>query len=50
MERFGYHDRGAFWTLVHNQGIPHVRLNGRVIKFPSGGLDDWLRRRSSDAA
>ena len=50
MQRLGYNDRGSFWQLVYREGIPHVRLNSRVIKFPAAGLDDWLNRRSSDAA
>ena len=50
MARLGYKDRGSFWQLVYREGIPHVRLNQRVIKFPSAGLEEWLRRRSSCAA
>ncbi len=50
MKTLGYKDRGSFWQLVYREGIPHVRLNARVIKFPEAGLHDWIRRRSSDAA
>lgn len=47
MVQVGYKDRGSFWDLVYDQGIPHVRYNSRVIKFPRDGLDDWKRRRGS---
>lgn len=48
MARLGYKDRGSFWQLVYREGIPHVRLNRRVIRFPSAGLEAWLQRRSSE--
>ena len=50
MTYLGYKDAGSFRELVYREGIPHIRFNARVIKFPIAGLDDWLNGRSSDAA
>lgn len=47
MNLLGYRCRKAFWHLVYSGGIPHVRYNARVIRFPSAGLDDWLQRHGS---
>lgn len=47
MAMLGYKDRGSFWQAVYREGIPHVRINARVIRFPVDGLDGWLRKRSS---
>ena len=33
----------AFWRLVHEQGLPHYRLNGRVIRCWSD-CEQWLER------
>jgi len=32
----------AFWKLVHEQGLPHYRLNGRVIRFRWSECEQWL--------
>jgi excisionase family DNA binding protein len=32
----------AFWRLVHEQGLPHYRLNGRVIRFRWSEVEQWL--------
>lgn len=42
--------RGAFWAAVYRGGIPLVRVNQRVIRFPAAGLHDWIRRNGSAAA
>jgi len=49
MRRLGYRDRHSFWGLVYREAIPHVRLNRRVIKFPSDALEHWLQKRRSDS-
>lgn len=49
MALLGYRCPKAFWNLVYTQRVPHVRLNARVIRFPSAGLRDWLQRRSSSS-
>ncbi|AOS46085.1 hypothetical protein Verru16b_03180 [Lacunisphaera limnophila] len=46
----GYKARGSFWDMVYREGVPHVRVNARVIRFPEAALIEWIRRRSSDAA
>lgn len=48
MRLLGYRCRKAFWQLVHNGGIPHVRLNSRVIRFRRDRVGEWIRQRSSD--
>jgi len=35
---------GAFWRLVHDQGLPHYRLNSRVIRFRWSECEQWLER------
>lgn len=50
MSLLGYKDRGSFWSLVYGKGIPHIRLNARVIKFERSAVDDWLRQRNTNAA
>ena len=47
MSLLGYKDRSSFWNLVCSQGIPHIRLNARVIKFPTAALQAWLEKRSN---
>ena len=49
MKRLDYHCPKAFWRLVHAQGIPHVRYNARVIKFPEAGLEAWISEHRSAA-
>jgi predicted DNA-binding transcriptional regulator AlpA len=48
MALLGYKDRGAFWDMVHRNGVPHVQINRRVLRFPEQGLRDWVERRSTD--
>jgi len=47
MAKLRYKDPGSFWNAVYTQGIPHVRYNRRMIRFPRGALDDWIRRHSA---
>lgn len=47
MARLGYSCRTTFWQFVKREGVPHVRLNARVIKFEAGPLEDWLEKRRS---
>lgn len=46
MERLGYRNRGAFWSFVHANGVPFVRLNSRTARFDERSLDAWLEARS----
>lgn len=32
----------AFWRLVHEQGLPHFRLNARVFRFLISDVQNWL--------
>ena len=48
-ERFQLQER-AFWRLVHEQGLPHYRLNGRVIRFRLSECEQWLERVKRGAA
>jgi hypothetical protein len=48
MELFGYKCRKSFWEFVHGNGVPHVRLNARVIRFERGPLEDWIRTRRTN--
>jgi predicted DNA-binding transcriptional regulator AlpA len=47
MARFGYSCRTSFWQMVKREGVPHVRINARVIKFEAGPLEEWLEKRRS---
>lgn len=49
MALLGYRDRGSFWSMVHSQGVPCVRINARVIRFPEAALADWIRLRQNAA-
>ena len=40
----------AFWRLVHEQGLPHYRLNGRVIRFRWTECEQWLEGVRKGAA
>ena len=40
----------AFWKLVHEQGLPHYRLNGRVIRFRWSECERWLEAARKGAA
>jgi len=32
----------AFWRFVHEAGLPHYRLNSRVIRFRRSECEQWL--------
>ena len=38
--------RSSFWQMVHSQGLPHIRINSRVIVFDSAAVDAWLESRT----
>lgn len=35
----------AFFDAVRNQGIPHYRINPRVIRFRMSEVEKWLESR-----
>jgi predicted DNA-binding transcriptional regulator AlpA len=35
----------AFWEAVHREGIPHYRINARVIRFRLSEVERWLQTR-----
>ena len=45
--RLGYNSRPSFWTWVHKEQPPHVRLSSRNIRFPEKALNAWLAKRSN---
>lgn len=45
MRRFGYRCRSSFWQFVRSCGVPHVRLNSRVIRFEPAALEAWIETR-----
>ena len=45
MEWLGYSNRDAFMRAVRKLGIPHVRMNARVIKFIRSEVAAWVRRK-----
>ena len=47
MAKLKYRCPKAFWKLVYAQGVPHTRLNARVIRFSTTSLDAWIDSRSS---
>lgn len=47
MRMLRFECRKAFWSLVYNGGVPHVRLNARHIVFPRAALHSWLAKRFS---
>jgi predicted DNA-binding transcriptional regulator AlpA len=44
-EKLGLKSARAFWDLVHRTGIPHYKLNNRVIKFRWSEVEEWLKER-----
>ncbi len=40
----------AFWRLVHEHGLPHYRLNQRVIRFRWSECEQWLEHVRKGAA
>jgi hypothetical protein len=47
MAFFGYRNRPAFWEFVRRHGVPHIRVNARVIRFDPRALNAWLARRDT---
>lgn len=47
MAFFCYKSVPAFWNFVHSKGVPHIRLNGRNIKFDPVALNHWLAKRDT---
>lgn len=45
-ELFGYTSKNAFMRFVRESGIPHIRLNARVIRFRHEALEHWLSKRA----
>ncbi|MHA3774462.1 helix-turn-helix transcriptional regulator [Verrucomicrobiota bacterium sgz303538] len=37
----------AFWQAVRDQGIPHYRINARVIRFRMAEIEEWLEFRKA---
>lgn len=35
----------AFWTMVHDKGLPHYKLNDRVFRFRWCEIETWLAQR-----
>lgn len=46
MALLNYRSKGAFWTMVRNRALPHVRLTERKILFDVAQLNDFLASRS----
>jgi hypothetical protein len=49
MQILGYSAKSkrAFWATVYREGIPHIRVNQRLILFPKAGFADWLNSRAA---
>ncbi len=47
MRILGYKDRASFYQTVRKEGIPHVTINSRKIRFPQPELEAWLAKRYS---
>jgi predicted DNA-binding transcriptional regulator AlpA len=37
--------KSAFWALVHNEDVPHYRLNARVFRFRMSAVIKWVEGR-----
>ncbi len=46
MKRYGYKNRASFWDFVRRQGVPHIQLNARVIRFDPVALARWEAKRT----
>ena len=46
----GIKSQRAFWDAVHRGGIPHYRINARVIRFRLSEVEAWLAERRRGAA
>ena len=40
--------RTKVWSLVHHEGLPCVKLGGKLL-FPQKALDEWIKARTVDA-
>jgi predicted DNA-binding transcriptional regulator AlpA len=47
MKLLGYRSKWGFLRFVHQQGVPHIRLNASRIMFDQTQLDEWLASRRS---
>lgn len=45
MQQLNFRNRTAFWSFVHQQGLPHIRLTPRKIVFDPAAVDAWLAGR-----
>ena len=45
MVRLGFHSRPAFWSFVHREALPYIRLGARNAIFEPQQLEDFLARR-----
>ena len=48
--RIGLKSNRAFWQLVYAQGMPHYRLNARVIRFRWSEVEQWLAEHKKGGA
>ena len=46
-QMLGYKDSASFYETVRREGIPHVTINQRRIRFPRPELEAWLAKRYS---
>ena len=44
---FGYRSRASFWQFVAKEGVPHIRLSRRNIRFPAAALQAWIDKLDS---
>lgn len=48
-KRLGLKER-AFWDALYKQGIPHYRINSRVLRFKMSEVEEWLESRRIGAS
>ena len=36
---------GTIYAMVSRKQIPHIRLNGRLVRFNKSELDKWIKNR-----
>ena len=36
---------GTLYAMVSTRRIPHIRLSGRLVRFPKVAIDRWLAER-----
>lgn len=46
MPLLGYRSRSVFWSAVHREGIPYLRVSSRKIVFPRAALESWINHRT----